>query len=237
MISRLYLTPFAVALWLIIGVNNASAGYEFNLKRVNTTIDDYTGPYVHVDVVRTSSTTATITFTSLSAVTPPSVQPSIYLMGSGGTVGLNINSSDVFSTANVTVTYSNSGLNFEPAELVSINSGNQSGGGVFNLTVNSKAGFKYTSDKVVVNVTSANANWAYDSSVLVVNADGNLASAHVFATSYPADFRNGVLDTGYVWGNHAPAPSSAIAALSGLVIFGLVGFARLRRRPQPVLAV
>lgn len=33
-----------------------------------------------------------------------------------------------------------------------------------------------------------------------------------------------------------PAPSTALAALSGLVVFGLVGFARLRRRPQPVLA-
>lgn len=37
-------------------------------------------------------------------------------------------------------------------------------------------------------------------------------------------------------GNAVPAPPSAIAALSGLVVFGLVGCARLRRRPQPVLA-
>lgn len=44
-------------------------------------------------------------------------------------------------------------------------------------------------------------------------------------------------NTGYVGGTtlHAPAPSSALLALSALVVFGLVSFCRLRQRSQPLL--
>src|SRR4051794_9393021 len=58
----------------------------------NSDIAGYAGPYAKVVVDLTSSTTASVTFTSLSS------GGNIYLMGDGGSVGLNVNGSFTSST-------------------------------------------------------------------------------------------------------------------------------------------
>src|ERR1700732_1576273 len=57
----------------------------FNLTDGNSAISGYPGPYGSVLVNRTSTTTATITFTSLIN------SGNIYLFGDGSTVDVNVN--------------------------------------------------------------------------------------------------------------------------------------------------
>ncbi len=77
---------FALGIFLpLLMALNASADSVFNLDTGNSAISGYTGPYASVDVNLTSATMATITFTSLTN------SGNIYLMGGGGSVGVNVN--------------------------------------------------------------------------------------------------------------------------------------------------
>src|ERR1043166_6840042 len=77
-----------------LGFQQAKADtYSFNLNAIN--IPGYTGPFVNVSINRTSSTTATVTFTSLNN------SGNYYLMGDGSTVALNVNAGS-FSVGTVT---------------------------------------------------------------------------------------------------------------------------------------
>src|SRR5262249_17771833 len=96
----------AVALMMTLGVRSASADtVNFDLTTGNSAISGFTGPYAHVVVDRTDSTHATITFTSLTN------SGNIYLLGDGGSVGVNVNAS---SWTLGTITGSNAGTGFSP---------------------------------------------------------------------------------------------------------------------------
>src|SRR5215471_13755849 len=115
-----------------LGLQAKADTFSFNLNVGNSAISGFTGPYVHVVVDRTTTTTATVTFTSLTN------SGNIYLMGDGGSVGLNVVGSGTF-----TVTGSNSGTGFTPGPYSGGGAGNEDGFGVFNLTVNSFDGFTH----------------------------------------------------------------------------------------------
>src|SRR4030095_10758007 len=79
---------------LAIGVGAAKADViSFDLGVGNLALSGFPGPYASVEVNRLTDTTATITFDSLTNA------GNIYVMGDGGTVGLNGNGTftDTFS--------------------------------------------------------------------------------------------------------------------------------------------
>src|SRR5215470_1772052 len=86
-----------------LGFQAKADDFNFNLTSVN--IGGFSGPFIHVDVNRTDSTHATITFTSLTN------SGNIYLMGGQGAVGVNVNAT-VFGLSAATGT--NSGTGFTP---------------------------------------------------------------------------------------------------------------------------
>src|SRR5678810_1259216 len=63
---------------------------SFTLNTPNAAIAGFTGPYVNVDVNRTSTTVATLTFTSLNSAGGTFT----YAMGSTGLVGASVNSTN-----------------------------------------------------------------------------------------------------------------------------------------------
>jgi hypothetical protein len=68
---------------------------------------------------------------------------------------------------------------------------------------------------------------------------GNESDATVGGVTYNLKNNDGFEEFGVRSGttpNPVPAPSSAIAALSGLAFLGLIGVARYRRRPEAILA-
>jgi hypothetical protein len=199
----------------------------FDLGTGNSAISGFPGPYAQVDVHLTSSTSATITFTSLTN------SGNIYLLGDGGSVGVNVNATS-FTVSGITG--SNAGTGFTPGPWSDGGAGNEDGFGSFNQTINSFDGFTHSSDTISFTVTNNSGTWATAADVLVANANGGEAAAHIFITSSPANAANGAIVTGFASGNdrgtfveNTPAPPGVVLLGSGIVLLGLVGWSRRRR--------
>src|SRR5215831_4254055 len=128
---------------LAFGVGVAKADFIFDLNTGNASISGFTGPYAQVDVALIDPTHATITFTSLTN------SGNIYLLGDGGSVGVNVSGSFALGT----VTGSNAGAGFTPGPYSDGGAGNEDGFGSFNLTVNSFDGFTHSSDTISFDIT------------------------------------------------------------------------------------
>jgi len=226
-------TFFAVllagSLALTFGAGSASADVvPFDLSTGNSAISGFPGPYAHGTVTLTSSTTATIAFSSNVN------SGNIYLLGDGSSVAVNVNATS-FTLG--PITGSNAGVGFTPGPYSNGGSGNVDGFGVLNQTINSFDGFTHSSDTISFTVTNTSGTWASASNVLVANSNGTEAAAHIFVTSSPANAANGAIVTGFAANGGAvssPEPSTVVLALSGLVPVGLMRLCRRRRRTDAV---
>jgi VPDSG-CTERM motif len=201
-----------------VGLQQAKADtISFNLTVSNF---GFTGPYASVTVNRTSTTMATITFTSLTN------SGNIYLMGDGSTVALNVNAT-TFTCG--TVTGSNAGTGFTPGPYTTnIAAGQQVDGfGKFNFTIDSFDGYTHTSDNVSFTLTNTSGTWATASDVLKANANGSFAVSHIFVTSSPANASNSALITGFAAnGGSVNTPDSGTTVMLLGAALGALGMAR-----------
>ena len=180
----------------------------------------FTGPYASVLVNRTSTTTATITFTSLTN------SGNIYLMGDGSSVALNVNATTF--TCGI-VTGSNAGTGFTPGPYTTNIVANQQvdGWGRFNFTIDSFDGYTHSSDSISFTLTNTSGTWATASSVLVANANGALAAAHIFVTTSPANASNSALITGFAAnGGAVNTPDGGTTVMLLGAALGALGIAR-----------
>ena len=202
-----------------LGLQQAKAdSITFNLTVPNAGISPYPGPYISVTVNRTSSTTATITFSSLSAA------GNVYLMGDGASVAVNVNATSWTLGA---PTGSNSGTGFSPGPYSNGGSGNVDGFGVLNQTINSFDGFTHSSSTISFTLTNTSGIWGSAASVLVANANGAMAAAHIFVTKLPVNSRNGALATGFAAnGGAQQVPDGGATVLLLGAALGALGMAR-----------
>ena len=192
----------------------------YSLTTGNPAISGYPGPYASVLVDRTSTTTATITFTSLTN------SGRIYLFGDGSSVGVNVNAA---SWTLGPVTGSNAGTGFGPGPWSNAGSQNVNGFGIFNQVIDSDDGFTSSSDSISFSLTDTSGTWASAMAVLLANSGGSLAEAHIFVTSYPANAQNGALATGFAAnGTEGSVPDSGTTV--ALLGFALVGIGSLRSK-------
>jgi len=173
---------------LAICVDAARADFIVPLAVPNAALSGFTGPYAQLDIHLIDSTHATVTFQSLTH------GGNIYLMGDGGTVGLNVNATS-FTLSGLGGT--NSGTGFSPGPLSDGGAGNEDGFGSFNLTINSFDGFTHSSDEVTFSLTNNSGLWGSAASVLAENNMSNFAAAHIFVTPSPANASNDALITGF----------------------------------------
>lgn len=181
----------AAGLVVTIATTPASADFIFDITTGNSALSGFSGPYAQVDVHLNSSTMATITFTSLTN------GGNIYLFGASSAVDVNVNGMFTLGT----ITGANSGTGFTPGPYSNGGSGNVSTFGTFNLTINSFDGFTHSSDTISFTINDTSGTWANATNVLIANADGNAAAAHIFVTSSPANAMNGALVTGFASGS------------------------------------
>lgn len=206
---------------LAVASTPASADLIFSLGTGNSAISGFTGPYATVDVHLVSATVATIKFTSDTAA------GNIYLLGDGGTVGVNVNAATWTLSG---ITGSNAGTGFTPGPWSDGGAGNEDGFGSFNQTINSFDGFTHSSDTVSFTLTNTSGTWASDTAVLTAT---DPAAAHIFVTAFPANASAGAIVTGFAactaigtpgCASAGPLPEpSALAMVGGaLALFGLI---------------
>ena len=203
----------AIACLLTLGASRTLADSEtINLTVPNTALGCCTGPYATVTVDQTSTTTATITFTS------DTNGGYIYLMGDGGTADLNVNGT--YSLGSVTESNSISG--FTPT--FSANApGQVDGFGNFNLSLNNTDGFTDSATTVMFTITATGATtWSSAANVLAANGNGADAAIHAFACTEPGcSTSSGAFATGFAAnGGSVSTPEPASMALMGTFLLG-----------------
>jgi VPDSG-CTERM motif len=212
-----YIAPILIAI-ACLGLQQVKADMaSFDLFSGNPGISGFPGPYAHVVVDRTSQTTATITFTSLTN------GGNIYLMGGQGAVAVNVVGSGFASPA---ATASNSGTGFTPGSVTFAGAGNEDGFGSFNVTYDSFDGYTHSSDTISFTLTSTSGGWADAAHVLFANANNQLAAAHIFVAASPADASAGALATGYAAGNGSSVPDGGATVMLLGAALGALGMAR-----------
>jgi MYXO-CTERM domain-containing protein len=231
---RFLFTTLGAALLALAWAGHGRADdFTYSIATGNAAISGYPGPYVSVDVNLTSSTTAAITFTSLTN------SGNIYLMGDGGTVAVNVNATTWTVSG---LTSSNAGTGFQDSQIApDTNPGNEDGWGSFNQTFTSFDGFTHSSDTVSFTLTNTSGTWASAANVLIGNGATpgvvGAVAAHIFVTSSPANASNSALATGFGTDTAGPTPKTppsvpepSTLAIAGLGALGLVGFGLRRRR-------
>ena len=203
----------AAAMFCCFSSSASADSMSYTINSPNSAISPYAGPYATVTVDLTSSTTATVTFTSL---TPGG---NIYLFGGANAVGVNVNASS-WTVSGITGT--NSGSGFSPGPYSDTGSKNVSDFGTFNQTIKSFDGYASSADKVTFTLTDTGGTWSSAANVLVNNSNGFGVEAHIFVTTSPADASGSAIVTGF-GGGAIPEPSSMLllgGAFAGLGVFG-----------------
>lgn len=215
-----------VAGFAIFSMGTAFADLTFTIDTGNGPpgLGQGAGPYATALVHLVDATNATVTFDSLDDGTYT------YLMGDGGTIGVNVNASSwTFS-----VSGTNSFAGFTPGPFSDGGAGNEDGFGSFNQKINSVDGYTHSSTEVVLNLTNTGGTWADASNVLTDNAKGFSVAIHGFACTDPCDVGNDAAFTGFgsnggngtPTGGPVPEPGSIILLGSAL----LLTIAKLRKR-------
>jgi hypothetical protein len=183
-----------------------------------------TGPYATLTVDRTSTTTATITFSSLNN------GGFEYLMGDGDSVAINVNSTS-WTIQSFSLSSTNSFSGFSLPTLTDAGAQIVASFGSFNQAFNSSGTFTNSSTSITFVLVDNIGTWATAASVLTPNGDGFVAAIHAFECANPCTATEGVTATGFAVDGVTAVPLPAALPLfaSGLGALGLLGWRRKRK--------
>jgi hypothetical protein len=205
----------ALLFLLTMGAPRASADItSYTLTTGNSGgLDCCSGPYATVTVNLTSSTTATITFDSLTN------GGYTYLLGSNNAVAVNVNAT-TWSVGAISGT-----IAFSPLNKQSLSDGGAAtmdGFGSFNQSISAFDGYPNSWTEIVFTLTDTSGTWSSAANVL----SGGIAADHGFACVAPCTVSEGAFATGYAGNAVVPDGGMTVMLLGG----ALVGLATVRRR-------
>ncbi len=200
----------AALLLTLLGITPAWAdSIGFDIIVPNAALVPFPSPYAHVDVNRTSATSAIITFTGGSA------GGFTYAFGAANAVDVNVNAT-TFTVGVPSV------ATLGPTA----GSGNVSSFGTFNVTLDNFDGFTSRFSTANFGLTNTSGTWASAANVLTANGDGFSVAAHIFASATNCD---GACVTGFAGdGGLAPVPEPVTMLLFGSSLLG-VGIAARKK--------
>jgi hypothetical protein len=195
-----YIAPILIAV-ACLGLQHAKADtITYTLTTSNSPGTLGTGPFGTAHVDRTSSTTATITFTAASG----------YLFVNGGAVGVNVNA-NAWTIGNFT-------SNGNPVS--DGGAGNEDGFGSFNQKVSQQNASNGAS--IISSVlTNTSGTWLTAANVLAFNANHWLVAAHI-------QIQNGTGNTGFAAGSGGggTVPDGGTTVMLLGAALGALGMAR-----------
>jgi hypothetical protein len=213
-VSRWPILALAVTIlaWPFLMGSQASAdSIGFDIASPNTALIPFPSPYAHLDVERSSTTTAIITFTGLTT------GAFTYAFGAAQAIDVNVNAT-TFTVGVPSV-----------GTLTVGGAGNVSSFGTFNVTMDNFDGFNSRFPTVSFGLTDTSGTWASASDVLIGNTDGFRAAAHIFVTAADCE---GACVTGFAGDgglNPVPEPATLLLFASSLLALGFTGRTRLFR--------
>lgn len=213
MTRRVTAAAAAALLWALLGTVPASAdSIGFDITVPNLGLTPYPSPYAHVDVNRTSTTDATITFTGLTT------GAYTYFFGAVNAVDVNVNAT-TFTVGTPSV----------GTLTVDLTPDNVSEFGTLNLTLDNSDGYGNRFSTVNFGLTNTGGTWATASDVLLANDDGYRAAAHIFVTALSCEEACVTGFAGDPGLNPVPEPATLLLLGSSLAGLGFVGRKKLRR--------
>ena len=181
--------------------------------------------FTNINMVQVSITTtnnsnqATVSFTSQTA----NVGGTNYIFMIGSSNAFDLNTSAAATTGNYAFTQPMNG-GFSPP---SVPAGGANGSGqvgqfgMFNNTNTMFNGFSTAVTGVTFTLTRMSGVWGSAASVLLANANNQLAAAHIFITQAPGNLSNGTIFTGF-----AAVPDGGTTVMLLGVALGALGIVR-----------
>jgi hypothetical protein len=193
---------------------------DIAISEPNTGLSGFAGAYANLHIDLTSSTTASVTFTSLTH------GGYLYLLGGQGAADLNVNGPYTLGPVLEANALSGFGASFDANV-----PGNVSSFGKFDLSLNNSDGFHDSATTIGFTLTDTGAPWSSAAGVLTPDDAGFLAAVHAFACAEPGCSRDGGAAVSGFAGN-GNAPPDRIPEPETLAVLGtaLVGFGVVRRR-------